>query len=41
MNKEDLLCIEIVEEIGQKLGKQIAGDVYKRQINVAAPIRAD
>ena len=23
--KEDLLCIEIVEEIGQKLGKQIAG----------------
>lgn len=25
MNKEDLLCIEIVEEIGQKLGKQIAG----------------
>ena len=24
-NKEDLLCIEIVEEIGQKLGKQIAG----------------
>lgn len=25
INKEDLLCIEIVEEIGQKLGKQIAG----------------
>ena len=25
VNKEDLLCIEIVEEIGQKLGKQIAG----------------
>lgn len=24
-NKEDPLCIEIVEEIGQKLGKQIAG----------------
>ena len=24
-NKEDLLCIEIVEEIGQKLGRQIAG----------------
>lgn len=24
-NKEDLLCIEIIEEIGQKLGKQIAG----------------
>ena len=24
VNKEDLLCIEIVEEIGQKLGKQIA-----------------
>lgn len=24
-NKEDMLCIEIVEEIGQKLGKQIAG----------------
>lgn len=24
-NREDLLCIEIVEEIGQKLGKQIAG----------------
>ncbi|NDV58268.1 ROK family transcriptional regulator [Bacteroides sp. 519] len=23
--KEDMLCIEIVEEIGQKLGKQIAG----------------
>jgi predicted NBD/HSP70 family sugar kinase len=23
--KEDILCIEIVEEIGQKLGKQIAG----------------
>ena len=23
--KEDLLCIEIIEEIGQKLGKQIAG----------------
>ena len=25
VNKEDLLCIEIVEEIGQKLGKNIAG----------------
>nr|WP_320059597.1 ROK family transcriptional regulator [uncultured Bacteroides sp.] len=25
VTKEDLLCIEIVEEIGQKLGKQIAG----------------
>lgn len=25
VNREDLLCIEIVEEIGQKLGKQIAG----------------
>ena len=25
VNKEDLLCIDIVEEIGQKLGKQIAG----------------
>ena len=25
VNKEDLLCIEIVEEIGYKLGKQIAG----------------
>ncbi|MEG0454687.1 MAG: ROK family protein, partial [Bacteroides sp.] len=25
VNKEDMLCIEIVEEIGQKLGKQIAG----------------
>ncbi|WP_074637103.1 ROK family transcriptional regulator [Bacteroides ovatus] len=25
VNKEDPLCIEIVEEIGQKLGKQIAG----------------
>ena len=25
VNKEDLLCIEIVEEIGQKLGKHIAG----------------
>ncbi len=25
VNKEDLLCIEIIEEIGQKLGKQIAG----------------
>ena len=25
INKEDLLCIEIVEEIGQKLGRQIAG----------------
>lgn len=25
INKEDLLCIEIIEEIGQKLGKQIAG----------------
>lgn len=25
VNKEDLLCIEIVEEMGQKLGKQIAG----------------
>lgn len=25
VNKEDLLCIEIVEEIGQKLEKQIAG----------------
>lgn len=24
-NKEDLLCIEIIEEIGQKLGRQIAG----------------
>lgn len=28
VNKEDLLCIEIVEEIGQKLGKQIAGLIY-------------
>lgn len=25
VNKEDLLCIEIVEEIGLKLGKQVAG----------------
>lgn len=25
VNKEDLLCNEIVEEIGQKSGKQIAG----------------
>lgn len=25
VTKEDVLCIEIVEEIGQKLGKQIAG----------------
>lgn len=25
INKEDLLCIEIVEEIGQKLGRRIAG----------------
>lgn len=25
VNKEDLLCIEIIEEIGQKLGKQVAG----------------
>lgn len=25
INKEDTLCIEILEEIGQKLGKQIAG----------------
>ncbi|WP_321333340.1 ROK family transcriptional regulator [uncultured Bacteroides sp.] len=25
VSKEDVLCIEIVEEIGQKLGKQIAG----------------
>jgi predicted NBD/HSP70 family sugar kinase len=25
VNKEDMLCIEIVEEIGQKLGKQVAG----------------
>ncbi|EJX04488.1 xylose repressor [gut metagenome] len=25
VNKEDPLCIEIVEEIGQKLGRQIAG----------------
>lgn len=25
INKEDLLCIELLEEIGQKLGKQIAG----------------
>jgi glucokinase-like ROK family protein len=25
VNKEDMLCIEIVDEIGQKLGKQIAG----------------
>lgn len=25
VNKEDMLCIEIVEEIGLKLGKQIAG----------------
>jgi glucokinase-like ROK family protein len=25
INKEDLLCIEILEETGQKLGKQIAG----------------
>ncbi len=24
-NKEDILCIELVEEIGKKLGKQIAG----------------
>jgi Transcriptional regulator/sugar kinase len=25
VNKEDVLCIDLVEEIGQKLGKQIAG----------------
>ena len=25
VNKEDLLCIDIIEEIGQKLGKQISG----------------
>ncbi|MDO4165470.1 MAG: ROK family transcriptional regulator, partial [Bacteroides sp.] len=25
IDKEDLLCIDIIEEIGQKLGKQIAG----------------
>lgn len=25
INKEDLLCIEILEEMGQKLGKQVAG----------------
>lgn len=25
VNREDMLCIEIVDEIGQKLGKQIAG----------------
>ena len=25
VNKDDMLCIEIVEEVGQKLGKQIAG----------------
>lgn len=25
VNKEDILCIDIVEEVGQKLGKQIAG----------------
>lgn len=25
INKEDVLCIDLVEEIGQKLGKQIAG----------------
>jgi len=25
VNNEDVLCIDIVEEIGQKLGKQIAG----------------
>jgi predicted NBD/HSP70 family sugar kinase len=25
VNREDMLCIEIVEEVGQKLGKQIAG----------------
>lgn len=25
VNKEDMLCIDIVEEVGQKLGKQIAG----------------
>lgn len=25
VKKEDMLCIEIIEEIGQKLGKQIAG----------------
>ena len=25
IHKEDVLCIEIVEEIGSKLGKQIAG----------------
>lgn len=25
VNKEDVLCIEIIEEIGKKLGKQIAG----------------
>ena len=29
VNKEDLLCIEIVEEIGQKLGRQIAGLISK------------
>ena len=25
VSKEDVLCIEIIEEIGQKLGQQIAG----------------
>lgn len=25
VNNEDMLCIEVIEEIGQKLGKQIAG----------------
>ena len=25
VSKEDVLCIEIIEEIGQKIGKQIAG----------------
>lgn len=25
VNKEDVLCIDLVEEIGQKLGEQIAG----------------
>jgi len=25
VKKEDMLCIDIVEEVGQKLGKQIAG----------------
>ena len=25
INKEDLLCIELIEEIGQKLGRYLAG----------------